>query len=184
MKNTYPFILLIVFVYYFTGCSAVPIEDRYKRTSGERSFEKKDTVQLAVTPAFDLTKYRTKLDLSDSRVEIITSAKEEKHHSIPEDTWWRFGSDGNYKLKEETKTNGYRVLMLSTDKLDEAESLRAELYFKANLHKIYIDFESPFYKVKVGDYLNMTDAKEMVFKLSQLGYSSLLIISDTVNSYR
>jgi cell division protein FtsN len=172
MKNTYPFILLIVFVYYFTGCSAVPIEDRYKRTSGERSFEKKDTVQLAVTPAFDLTKYRTKLDLSDSRVEIITSAKEEKH------------SDGNYKLKEETKTNGYRVLMLSTDKLDEAESLRAELYFKANLHKIYIDFESPFYKVKVGDYLNMTDAKEMVFKLSQLGYSSLLIISDTVNSYR
>lgn len=183
MKNPYPFLLLFFFIYLLQGCSAVSIDDRYKRTAEEKQEIKSDAGQSA-KKVFDITKYRTKLSLSDQRAEVTAPEKEDTFHSIPEDTWWGFESDSDYAKKDIVKTKGYRVLVLSTDKLDEAESMRAELYFKANLHKIYIDFESPFYKVKVGDYMNNTDAREMVFKLSQLGYSSLLIISDTINWYR
>jgi len=183
MKNPYPYLILMFFVYLLYGCSAVPIDNRYKRTTEEKQTTKSDTVTIAKKD-FDITKFRTKLNLNSHRVEVTAPEREDKFFLIPEDTWWGFESDRDYVKKDMVKAKGYRVLVLSTDKLDEAESIRAELYFRANLHKIYIDFESPFYKVKVGDYMNNTDAREMVFKLSQLGYSSLLIISDTINWYR
>ena len=78
---------------------------------------------------------------------------------------------------------GYRVQVLITDNLDEANNMRSDIYFKTNQKAVYIVFDPPFYKVEVGDFKNMADAKSLSFQLKQLGYSDARVINETINIF-
>jgi hypothetical protein len=82
------------------------------------------------------------------------------------------------------QTAGYRVLVLTTDNLDEANKMKAEIYFKTDQKPVYISFDPPFYKVKAGDFVNSTEANALGFKLNQMGYSESKVIRDTVNIFQ
>jgi len=74
--------------------------------------------------------------------------------------------------------------MAETEDYKEAENIRTDLYFNTVARRIYIDFETPFYKVKIGDFTNSFDAKEYSFKLSQLGFKNTSIVRDSINIYK
>ncbi|OQY75310.1 MAG: hypothetical protein B6D44_01865 [Ignavibacteriales bacterium UTCHB2] len=124
---------------------------------------------------FDISPYKTKI-------------------VIPEKTTPKTGSDEiwfNYKQNSNDTKNktivgnadGYRVLILITDNLDEANQLRSEIYFNNKSEEVYIDFEPPFYKVKLGDYENERSANDMRFKLNQQGYKDAKVIKDKINKF-
>jgi hypothetical protein len=79
---------------------------------------------------------------------------------------------------------GYRVLVLTTDNLEEANNLKSEIYFKTYQKPVYISFDPPFYKVKAGDFINSTEATELGFKLNQMGYTEAKVVRDTVNIFK
>lgn len=161
------------------SCSA-STADRYGKEENkkEKKEEKKEiTNKNGNNENFDLTPYRATFDVEGK-------AKATKPE-MP-DVWY------NYKTKAGSDTsapqivgqvNGYRVQVFSTDNLEEADSIRTELYLETNQKAIYIAFEPPFYKVKVGDFLKISEARDLRFKLNQIGYTEARVINDKINVY-
>ena len=70
---------------------------------------------------------------------------------------------------------GFRVQILATKELVTAEQLQKQLLDNLN-QNIYIVFEAPNYKVRVGDFIDRKKAETLRQKMIKEGYSSAWII--------
>ena len=70
---------------------------------------------------------------------------------------------------------GYRVQILATIQLAKAEQLQKDLSSILN-QKIYIVFEAPNYKVRVGNFIDRSKAENFRKNLIKEGYQSSWII--------
>jgi hypothetical protein len=175
--------LIIVFssILIIYSCSA-STGSRYnkneKENSDNTSKENKETIKSTeLIEDFDITPYKT---------QIIIPEKKSGTVSKNPNVWFDYGSP-----EIETKTeslvgtdNGFRVLVLTTDNIEEANQVKADVYFSLSSYEIYIDFEPPFYKVKVGDFNNQKPADDLNFKLNQLGYKEAKVVRDKINIYK
>jgi len=157
----------------FIGCSA-STGSRYEKKNESKTVstteEKKE-----VAEDFDITPYETEIEIETPP---ITTDK------LPPDVWYEFSTIFTDSLRKIIgTTDGYRVQVLSTDDVDEANLVRAEIYEKASRKEVYVIFEPPFYKVKVGDFTSKSEAENLRFKLNQLGYTESKVIQETVNIF-
>ncbi len=79
---------------------------------------------------------------------------------------------------------GYRVQVLATRERFKAEKLQSDLE-ELFEYKIYVIFEAPNYKVRIGDFIDRQKAEKFRKKLSGNGYSSAWIIRtkfDSINN--
>lgn len=169
--------VLFILIYLLSGCSATPVENRYKKKTDSKDIVS-ETPKDRNYEEFNLSSYKTVLPLSSERKEFNPSIKESKYVIKNDDIWYDYDTSGTELRK--SKSQGYRIQLLATDNLTEAEEIRAELYFKTIARAIYIDFDTPFYKVKVGDFIHREDAQEYSFKLLQMGFSNTTIVKDSV----
>jgi hypothetical protein len=153
------------------GCSASTGSRYETKTEKETSTE----VTEEVSEDFDITPYQTEID-----IEAAPIATDE----LPPDVWYGYG---NQSPESERKivgtTDGYRVQVLSTDNIDEANRIRAEVYEITTNKEVYVIFEPPFYKVKVGDFTSKSEADNLRFKLNQLGYTESKVVQETINLF-
>ena len=70
---------------------------------------------------------------------------------------------------------GYRVQILATKQLAKAEKLQKDLSSILN-QKIYIVFEAPNYKVRVGNFIDRNKAEKFRQDIIKEGYQSSWII--------
>jgi hypothetical protein len=167
-------LLVIPFFLYSCGASSTV---RYDRTSGKKETgtesEKKNYKE-----DFDIARYRTEIDIKEKPVGTTLTPDIKP--------WYGYEEKDTNSVQEKAivgTTNGFRVQVLATDNLEEADSLKSELTLKVNQKNIYVIFDPPFYKVEVGDFVNMSDAKDLNFKLSQMGYTESRVIASTVNIF-
>jgi len=153
------------------GSSIDSTDNRYKHTTEEVKTVKGNSTSNLVED-FDFTPYL--LQIKDEVPK--TSVPSTSNDSL----WWDYPQVDNSK-KITVREPGYRVQILATDDLSQAQQMRSDVYFKTNKNDIYIDFQPPLYKVKVGDYESLTGANNMAFKLNQLGFSPAQVVADTVN---
>ena len=175
MRYIFPFLMSVLLI----SCSA-STADRYgngENTSEKTGEKKETTAKKEENENFDLTPYRATFNVSGEKKTTKTERP---------DVWY------NYKTKAASDTSalqivgqvsGYRVQVNSTDNLEEADSIRTELYIKTNQKAVYITFEPPFYKVKVGDFLKISEANDLRFKLNQIGYTEARVVNDKINIY-
>ena len=76
---------------------------------------------------------------------------------------------------------GYRVQVLATSDRFKAEKLQSDLE-ELFEYKIYVIFEAPNYKVRIGDFIDRQKAEKFRKKLSGNGYSSAWIIRTKIDS--
>ena len=76
---------------------------------------------------------------------------------------------------------GYRVQILVTRNSHSADSIRAVLSDKID-EDIYITYEVPYYKIRVGNCVDRKQAEELQLKLVKLGYASAWIIRTRVKA--
>ena len=169
MKLTLTFIGL---TFLILGCST----STGSRYESKEEVKKPTTTEENKKPSedFDITPYETNIEID---VPPLTSDK------LPPDVWYGYKSstpDSSSKIIIGT-TDGYRVQVISTDDIDEANLIRSELYEKTLRKEVYIIFEPPFYKVKVGDFTSKSEAENLRFKLNQLGYTESKVVQETVN---
>lgn len=169
---------LIFFILQLTFCSAQPTvryEEKNRKT--EKSVE--TTSEKDVKPlkeSFDITPFKTDINLPDKKIDFNKSSN---------DIWYQ------YDLKEDavkTKTikgtmSGFRVQVIATDDLDEANRIQEELKTVKGNNEIYSVFEPPFYKILIGDFRTSDEANSLRFKLNQLGYSDSKVVKSTVNIF-
>ena len=135
---------------------------------------------LVLNEDFDITHYKANINITDSIPRFFS--KPEKTFNA----WYNYDtlSIDTTGIKYHKLMSGYRVLILTTDNLDEANKVKSEIYFRFDKKPVYISFDPPFYKVKAGDFTNSTDANDFSFKLTQLGYSESKTIRDSVKISR
>ena len=167
-------LLSIGFTLVLLGCSA-STGSRYETKSETKttpsSEEKKEIIE-----DFDITPYQTEIEIEAPPISV---------NKIPSDVWYEYSVSGPDSMKQIIgTTDGYRVQVISTDDIDEANMVRAEIYEKTAKKEVYIIFEPPFYKVKVGDFTSKSEAENLKFKLNQLGYSESKVVQETVNIFQ
>lgn len=178
LKTTFAAFMSLLII---SACSA-STGSRYEKNekvSSEKSTTEKNT-EIKETPLkedFDITPYKT---------EIIVPEKQESGVIENQNVWFDYGSP---EVETKNKTvigtgDGYRVLVLTTDNIEEANQIKADVYFSQNSNEVYIDFEPPFYKVKTGDFDTQKTADDLRFKLNQLGYKEAKVIKDKINIYK
>jgi hypothetical protein len=77
-------------------------------------------------------------------------------------------------------TLGFRIQVLSTTEIDTANAVKAELSNLPESIGIYIIYDAPYYKVRVGDYLSRPDANLLLKSLIDRGYSDAWIVADRI----
>jgi hypothetical protein len=158
---------------FLIGCSAAT-GTRYE-TSKETKTETKVEETKEITEDFDITPYRTEIDIEAPPIGT---------DKLPPDVWYGYNNDStNIDKKIIGTTDGYRVQVLSTDDIDQANSVRAEIYEKTTRKEVYVIFDPPFYKVKVGDFTSKSEAENLRFKLTQLGYTESKVVQEIVNLF-
>ena len=78
-------------------------------------------------------------------------------------------------------SEGYRVQVLATRYYERADSL-AVLMKNTVSDSVYVDFEAPNYKVRIGDFINRDSAESLQQDLVQMGYYSAWILRTRINS--
>ena len=76
---------------------------------------------------------------------------------------------------------GYRVQVLVTRNTHSADTIRAVLSDKID-EDVYITYEVPYYKIRVGNCVDRKQAEELKLKLVELGYASAWIIRTRVKA--
>ena len=76
---------------------------------------------------------------------------------------------------------GYRVQVLATRYIERADSLAAIMKNTIS-DSVYVDFEAPNYKVRIGDFIDRDSAESLQQELMQMGYNSAWILRTRINS--
>lgn len=77
---------------------------------------------------------------------------------------------------------GYRLMLLSTNDRNEAMQLRARLLQQYPEHKIYMIYQNPFIKLKMGNFVEKDDAERLRKELQsyKVVTSNIYIVPETV----
>jgi hypothetical protein len=78
-------------------------------------------------------------------------------------------------------SEGYRVQVLATRYFERADSL-AVIMKNTVSDSVYVDFEAPNYKVRIGDFIERDSAESLQQELVQMGYNSAWILRARINS--
>jgi len=160
----------------FAGCSA-STGSRYETTkdsSAQTTTTETETTK-DIEEDFDITPYEPEIDIV---APPITTDK------LPPDVWYEYSTvSADSSLKISGTTDGYRVQVISTDDIDKANSIRGEIYERTTRKEVYVIFEPPFYKVKVGDFTSKAEAENLRFRLNQIGYTESKVVQETVNIF-
>ena len=76
---------------------------------------------------------------------------------------------------------GYRVRVLATRYFERAHSF-AIIMKNTVSDSVYVDFETPNYKVRIGDFIERESAESLQQDLVQMGYNSAWILRSRINS--
>jgi len=183
---------IIITAFYFSGCGTTitSTSDRFKRTaediekeprqkSGKEQKEAVEEKRPELTPKyaslkedFDITSYKIKPEINEQSSDVEENKPE---------VWTEFEkADSSPKTNVAKSFQGYRVQIMTTDNLDEANSVKSDVFFKTN-QPVYVIFDAPFYKVRAGDFTELTSARTLNFKLIQLGFKEARVVPDSVN---
>ena len=78
-------------------------------------------------------------------------------------------------------SEGYRVQVLATRYFERADSL-AGIMKNTVSDSVYVDFEAPNYKVRIGDFIDRDSAESLQQELVRMGYNSAWILRSRINS--
>jgi uncharacterized protein YcfL len=97
----------------------------------------------------------------------------------------QIGPVSNVSQEESTfrEAQGFRVQILATKSIENATLIEQEAkdLFNTMNHKIYLIFDAPLYKVRVGDVISRDNAEEIRDIAKDYGYREAFIVPSKIN---
>ncbi len=90
------------------------------------------------------------------------------------------------QINEETSRDarrigkGYRLLVINTSKRDEAIEAKTKVYNYFPELKSYLIYQSPYFKLKVGNFKEKKDAEDYQNKLKKIFPNGVFIMNDII----
>lgn len=103
----------------------------------------------------------------DSRLDIFTEKQSEVNKRTS-----RMTSSGLYK--------GYRLQVLSTRHREDAFKLKTQLLRMFPSQQTYVVYQSPYFKVRIGNFLQRSEAENFKIMLSRSYKQNAYIVEDTI----
>jgi hypothetical protein len=75
---------------------------------------------------------------------------------------------------------GFRIQVVSTNDRNKAFTAKSTIYQQFPELKAYLLYQSPFYKLKVGNFLKREDAEEYISAIKQYFPSGVYIVRDVI----
>lgn len=102
----------------------------------------------------------------DSRVDVLVKKQIEANE---------------YATRESRRfVQGYRILIINTNDRNKANDAKAQIYKSAPELKVYTDYQAPFFKVKVGNYRDATEANEALKQVQRYYKGTIYVIRDLI----
>jgi len=165
MLARFIFVVTILLMLFLAGCSS------------QRSFIEEDKPEQE-TPAkkFALSSYEATLNPADfdQEIEIVEKAHNEERQKFQ----LEIPKDSVVATTEEVQ--GFRIQIFSTSSIDEATQTRNLAMVKFPVDTIYIVYDAPVYKVRVGDYLNRYEANQRLPEFVEKKYRDAWVVPDRV----
>ena len=91
-------------------------------------------------------------------------------------------SDVNLSIKRASSrtAKGYRLLVINTNKRDEAIAAKTKVYTNFPDMKAYLVYQSPYFKLKAGNFRTREEAQQYQKILSAYFPKGVFIINDTI----
>ncbi len=90
-----------------------------------------------------------------------------------------FKQDPSQQNKEFIETTGYRIQLISTQKLNEAIKIKAQADSLYSM-PVYVDFEPPNYKVRIGNYITNEEAQSMQTAMQNRGFKYAWVVPSKI----
>ena len=104
----------------------------------------------------------------DARMDILTSKQIQANKKSSMLT-----STGQYK--------GYRIQIVSTSNRDQAFKMKADLLTRFPEQKSYALFQSPNFKVRIGNFLKKADAEKFKLQLLKIYSTGVFVVEDAID---
>ncbi|MCK7557767.1 SPOR domain-containing protein [Chitinophaga sedimenti] len=78
-------------------------------------------------------------------------------------------------------TRGFRVQVITTNKRNEANDAKARAMQLFPEHRAYIDYQAPYFKVRIGDFRTREEATELRNKLSNQFAAGVFVVPTIIN---
>lgn len=85
-----------------------------------------------------------------------------------------------FTVAEPETVQGFRIQVFSSNNYDDAMTLRNTLNVELPAQWVYMVYDAPTYKVRVGDYTNRADANLAVDGFIEKGYKGAWVVPDRV----
>jgi SPOR domain len=118
----------------------------------------KSVVMIYDSRLDDLTKKQYQLNKSTNDVSALSKYKT---------------SGGKYK--------GFRVMVLNTNDREKAYQTRGQLATRFPQHALYLGYQAPYYKLKMGDFLEKSDAEALKRQLAGFIKQGVFIVPEAIN---
>jgi hypothetical protein len=103
----------------------------------------------------------------DSRIDVLLK----KQHDINKVATIKNGR-GQYR--------GYRVMALNTNDRDLAYKTKAQLLSRFPEFQVYVSYQAPFFKLKIGDFISRNDAEDLRKRIATMMTKGVYIVPDLV----
>jgi hypothetical protein len=90
-----------------------------------------------------------------------------------------FPKNPGLEEREYIEISGFRVQLISTQDINEALKVRTQADSLYNL-PVYIDFESPNYKVRIGNYATNDEAQTVQRRMQNQGFKFAWVVPSKV----
>lgn len=82
----------------------------------------------------------------------------------------------------EHETDGWRVQIFVSNNFENAtvKQEQAKIQFEARGHKVYLIFEAPYYKIRVGDLTERNLAEDLRDEAREMGYNQAFLVPGKV----
>ncbi len=90
------------------------------------------------------------------------------------------GSEQTVEQQEEQTVFGYRIQILQTRDPEEARTAQSDAIIALDA-EVYSIFDSPYYKVRVGDFTSRYDAELFLESVIRKGYKGAWIVRTRIN---
>jgi hypothetical protein len=81
--------------------------------------------------------------------------------------------------KKNDLADGYRLQIMFSNDRNEAYNAKSKLYKQFPRESCYVIYEQPYYKLRVGDYINRFEATDMLNQMLST-YTGAFIVKDKV----
>ena len=85
-----------------------------------------------------------------------------------------------FTVAEPETVQGFRIQVIASNNYDEAFAVRNTLNVDLPLQWVYMVYDAPIYKVRVGDYTNRADANLAVDGFIEKGFKGAWVVPDRV----